>query len=149
MNLLKGKNYFLYILLAVNILLGLIIFRYQKSSFEETEITPYSPTPSLGYKGIVKFPAIHTNILPTNNLKRYLRLSPVFILEKEQALSEFTIKEALIRDKIISYLNTQSEEDILSEKGMIKAKISIKEIVNKLLDQNKVSMIYFQEFRVN
>ena len=71
------------------------------------------------------------------------------ILEKEQAFNEIAIKETLIRDRIISYLNAQSEEEILSEKGMTKAKSSIKEIINKLLDQNKVSMIYFQEFRVN
>lgn len=149
MNVLKGKNYFLYILLAINIFLGLIIFHFQKFSFEEPETVISSPQPSLGFKGVVKFPMILTNILPTNNLKRYVRVSPVLILEKEQAFNEITIKETLIRDRIISYLNTQSEEEILSETGMIKVKGNIKEIINKLLDQNKVSMIYFQEFRVN
>jgi flagellar basal body-associated protein FliL len=148
-NVLKGKNYFLYILLAINIVLGLIIYHFQESSFEQPEIAFSTPHQSLGFKGVVKFPMILTNILPTNNLKRFVRVSPVLILEKEQAFNEITVKETLIRDRIISYLNTQSEEDILSEKGMNKAKGSIKEIINKLLDQNKVSMIYFQEFRVN
>jgi flagellar basal body-associated protein FliL len=136
-------------LLAINIFLGLIIFHFQKFSFEEPETFITSPALGLGYKGVVKFPSILTNILPTNNLKRYVRVSPVLILEKELTLNEINIKETLIRDRIISYLNTQSEEEILSEKGMIKTKDNIKEIINKLLDQNKVSVIYFQEFRVN
>jgi len=148
-NVLKGKNYFLYILLASNIFFGLVIFHFQKFSFEEPETAISSPAPSLGFKGVIKFPSILTNILPTNNLKRFIRVSPVLILEKEQTFNEIAIKETLIRDRIISYLNAQSEEEILSEKGMNKAKGSIKEIINKLLDQNKVSMIYFQEFRVN
>ena len=74
---------------------------------------------------------------------------PVLILEKEEVLNEIRIKETLIRDRIISYLNTQSEKEVLSVDGMDIVKGNIKEIINKTLDQNKVSMIYFREFRVN
>lgn len=149
MNLLKGRNYFLYILLATNIFIGLVVYNFQEDSFPEPERT-LSPLPmSLEIRGIYKFPMILTNILPTNNLKRYFRILPVLVLEKEEVLNEIRIKETLIRDRIISYLNTQSESEILSDKGMNLIKENIKEIINKTLDQNKVTMIYFREFRVN
>lgn len=147
--MLKGKNYFLYVLLVLNIFLGLVIYHIQKSSFPEPERFA-SPSPTFSEHGaVIKFPIIVTNILPTNNLKRYLRVLPVLILEKEEVLNEIKIKETVIRDRIIAYLNTQSEEEVLSEKGMNVVKENIKEIINKTLDQNKVSMIYFREFRVN
>jgi len=148
-NVLKGRNYFLYILLVINIFLGLVIYNFQKDSFPEPESFQKQPSITLGFKGVYKFPLILTNILPTNDLKRYLRIMPVLILDKEEVLNEIRIKETLIKDKIISYLNTQSEGQVLSDNGMNLVKENIKEIINKTLDQNKVSMIYFQEFRVN
>ena len=149
MKVLKGTNYFLYFLVCLNITLGLVILHFQKYSFESPQASISPAAPTLDFKGVIKFAMINTNILPTNDLKRYFRIAPVLILEKEEVLSETRIKESLIRDKIISYLNTQSESDLLSEKGMDMVRDRIKEIINKLLDQNKVTMVYFREFRVN
>ncbi len=149
---LKGRNYFLYILLAVNILFGLIIFYFQKVYFEKPEKVFHQPPTSSsgpGFKGIVKLPQILTNIVSNKGLKRYLRIIPVLILEKEQVLNEIKIKETIIRDKIMSYISNQSEDQILSEKGMEKIREEIREIINNILSKNRVSMIYFMEFRVN
>ncbi len=113
----------------------------------------YFPSPTqirgLGFKAIVKLPMIHSNILPTRGLKRYLRIAPVLILEQEQVMSEIKIKETVIRDKIISYLNQVSEDQVLSDNGVSTVRENIKEIINKILSQNKVTMVYFREFRVN
>jgi flagellar basal body-associated protein FliL len=142
----------LYILLAVNILIGLTIFYYQNVYFEKPEkLFEKHPdsTSGLVFKGIVKLPQILTNVLPSRNLKRYLRITPVLILEKQQVLNEVKIKETIIRDKIISFINNQPEDEILSENGMEIIREKIKEIINDILSQNRVSMIYFMEFRVN
>ncbi|MFI5390789.1 MAG: flagellar basal body-associated protein FliL [Bacteriovoracales bacterium] len=141
----------MYILLAVNLFFGLIILHFQKVHFEkpETFFAPPKSQSGPGYKTIIKLPQILTNIMPTKDLKRYLRITPVLILDKEQVLNEIKIKETIIRDKIMSYINKLSEDQILSENGMDITREKIREIINNILSQNKVSMIYFMEFRVN
>lgn len=141
----------MYILLAVNLFFGLIILYFQKVYFEKpvTLLDQPKTQSGPGYKAIVKLPQILTNILPSRDLKRYLRITPVLILDKEQVLNEIKIKETIIRDKVMSYMNNLSEDQILSDNGMDITREKIREIINNILSQNKVSMIYFMEFRVN
>jgi flagellar basal body-associated protein FliL len=148
---LKGRNYFLYILVVFNILFGLIIFYFQGKQFKKPRefLPPPEVSQGLGLKAIIKIPKIHTNLLTSNNLKRYWRMAPVLILEKEQVLDEIKIKETIIREKIMYYVNNLPEEKVFSEKGMELVKENTKEIINRILTKNKVLMIYFLEFRVN
>ena len=150
---LTGENFFLYLLLFINTLVGLYVFMAQQNRKPKTYFSnikyEMKASKSIDRGHFVKFELIVTNLAEYNGPRRYSRIGPVIEVKKGRQYKEISLKKNTIRNQIIGHLNTLKPDQVLSETGMVNLKSEIKKIFKKTLTHTQINRIYFSEFRVN
>ncbi len=80
------------------------------------------------------------------NAERYLKVNPVFEVDKEEVLEEINKKLPEIKDILITIFSSKSLDDVMPLAGKDRLKQEIMDKVNEILSQGKVVGVYFSEF---
>ncbi|RLA64339.1 MAG: hypothetical protein DRQ88_03860 [Epsilonproteobacteria bacterium] len=151
---LVGRNLFLYLLLIFNTLMGLLVLGGQLRIKSTTALTGEQPflvksAKKVGQGEFVSFALIITNLAEYDGPRRYIRIKPIIEVTKGLQYKEISLKKKVIRNQLISYLNTLTPENVLGETGLNNLKADVKKIFKKILTHTQIKMLYFSEFRVN
>ena len=151
------KNIVLYILVAVNFIVIIVLFvrqlglnkklaEYQEQNFISRKVKISNDVG--GIQQIFELKPMTINLAEWNGPRRYLKLSMNLSVEAKN-LEEMEAKKTSIRDLVIKLVNKKNPEDLLSDGGVDKIKSEIMESVNKVLSESKIVRIYFTDYRVN
>lgn len=86
--------------------------------------------------------------LTDKNPKQYVDLSLNLILREDMELSECSAREAVLRDLLIYILSGYSASELSSPAELNKLKRLIKDEINAILSESRVTDIYFAKFNL-
>jgi flagellar protein FliL len=89
------------------------------------------------------------NLAEGDGPRRYIRLQVVLKTTKESDKKELEQKMPLMRDQIITLLNTKRPEDLLVAEGKGYLKEEIKSGINAFLTHGMVKDVFYISFQVN
>ena len=145
----KGLNPILLVIVAVVVLAlaggGFFFLTMSKKSEEapkEEEVKQEKKDPGIFYQ--FEDPFIVN--LAEVNAERYLKVNPVFEVDKEEVLEEINKKLPEIKDILITIFSSKSLDDVMPLAGKDRLKQEIMDKVNEILSQGKVVGVYFSEF---
>ncbi len=145
----KGLNPILLVIVAVVVLAlaggGFFFLTMTKKSEEapkEEEVKQEKKDPGIFYQ--FEDPFIVN--LAEVNAERYLKVNPVFEVDKEEVLEEINKKLPEIKDILITIFSSKSLDDVMPLAGKDRLKQEIMDKVNEILSQGKVVGVYFSEF---
>jgi len=161
------KNYLLLIFCILNLLslgaVGYLQFMSMKKMEKIEKISDVVNTAEESQKNtdesINKVPEMDGNLfelLPfTANLaqgdgpRRYIRTQIFLKTTKESDKAELDQKVPLMRDKVITLLNTKRPEDLLTQEGKTFLKEEVKSGINSFLTHSEIIDVFYVSFQVN
>ncbi len=138
----KGKIIILVAIVLILAIAGAAVWfflladRGEELSEPEPQVKFYSPE--------LKF----TVNLAESEHRRFLRTTLVLGYQEARLTEELVLKEAQIRDLIITILRARSKEDISTREGVQNLRLEIKEALNDFLEESPVLEVFFTEFVV-
>lgn len=115
---------------------------------EQKPKSPSEATRKLSEIGTIHPLEILVVNLKSDNGRRYLKTLISLEITDPKLSIELTLKNAVIRDKIIRILSSKSVEEVASTKGKQTLVDQITVALNSMLDTKSINSIYFTEFVV-
>ncbi len=81
-----------------------------------------------------------------SNIRSYFKGTIVLETTDKRLLERFPDKDAVIRDSIIKILISKKPEELLDKDGLQSLRFEIIQAVNKVMDSNSVTNIYFIDY---
>lgn len=138
----NNKKSFPWIIIVIVLVVAAGVAYYMTSS-KDTDAQQTSPVQKEIFTPTVKDGSFVTNL---KNSRHFIKVSMVIEVANKQILDEFTSKDYVVNDIIISVLSNKTDEEAADENFQAKLKNEIIAALNKQFGSGAVISIYFNEF---
>ena len=159
------KNPLLVLLVVINTIGAIFLFLNQQSLDKEIiEAANFETSSDIENKDIeitiplkegylhseLKLPPIAANLAAPSGPQRYLKINMALFIETPANAKnlEVTTRMPLIRDEVVRYINSKTEEEVLKFSGKEVIKNHIKDFANENLKNDQIIDIYFVKFEI-
>jgi len=138
----NNKKSFLWIVIVIVLVVAAGVAYYMTSS-KDKDAQQTAPVNKEIFIPTVKDGSFVTNL---KNSRHFIKVSMVIEVANKQILDEFTSKDYVVNDIIISVLSNKTDEEAADDNFQPKLKNEIIAALNKQFGSGAVTSIYFNEF---